>query len=219
MSLRATVALALLTIALPAPSSAQSRTAADYMATVEGAQSSAGPNDLGELTIQELLERFNVPGVSIAVIHDFKIHWAKGYGVADVETGAPVDTETMFQAASISKPVAAMGVLRAVQDGLFTLDDDINDILESWRLDGGEFTRDRPVTPRGASSPVRSTPCAAWRARCPRVPTRAPTSATPPAAPGWSSAARARAIRPVRSWAAPATCSLRTASSSCCSAN
>ena len=152
MSLRATSFLALLAIALPVSSAAQSRTAAEYMAAIEGAQSSAGPNDLGELTLPELMERFNVPGVSVAVIHDFKIHWAKGYGIADVETGAPVDTETMFQAASISKPVAAMAVLRAVQDGLFTLDDDINDILKSWRLDGGEFTRDRPVTPRGLTS-------------------------------------------------------------------
>ena len=81
------------------------------------------------------MARFNVPGVSIAVIRDQQIHWAKGYGIADVATGAPVNTETMFQAASISKPVAAMAVLRAVQDGLFTLDTDINKILTSWKLD------------------------------------------------------------------------------------
>jgi CubicO group peptidase (beta-lactamase class C family) len=152
MRFTAIFVLALLAMALPASSAAQSLTAAEYMAAIEGPQSSAGPNDLGELTVQELMERFNVPGISIAVIHDFEIHWAKGYGIADVETGAPVDTETMFQAASISKPVAAMGVLRAVQDGLFTLDDDINDILTSWTLDGGELTRDRPVTPRGLTS-------------------------------------------------------------------
>jgi CubicO group peptidase (beta-lactamase class C family) len=98
------------------------------------------------------MKRFNVPGVSVAVIHDFEVHWAKGYGIADVATGAPVNTETMFQAASISKPVAAMGVLRAVQDGLFGLDDDINSILKSWKLDGGEFTKDRSVTPRMLTS-------------------------------------------------------------------
>ncbi len=152
MSLRAITALAMLTIALPATLTAQSRAVREHMAAIEGAQSAAGPNGLGELTIEELMERFNVPGVSVAVIHDFEIHWAKGYGIADIETGSPVDTETMFQAASISKPVAAMGVLRAVQDGLFTLDDDINDILTSWTLDGGEFTRDRPVTPRTLTS-------------------------------------------------------------------
>jgi len=104
------------------------------------------------LTIAELMKRLNVPGVSIAVIRDHRIHWAKGYGIADVATGALVDTGTMFQAASMSKPVAAMAVLRAVQDGLFTLDTDINTILTSWKLDGGEFTKDRPVTPRTLTS-------------------------------------------------------------------
>ena len=138
------MAVVLVLQAAPPP---QSRTAAERAAAIEGAQPSA-TSELGKLTLDELMKRFNVPGVSIAVIHDFEIHWAKGYGIADVETGAAVTPETMFQAASISKPVAAMGVLRAVQDGLFTLDDDINSILTSWKLDGGEFTKERPVTPR-----------------------------------------------------------------------
>ncbi|HUF73815.1 MAG TPA: serine hydrolase [Gammaproteobacteria bacterium] len=131
---------------------AQDRSVADYIAAIEGAQSEPGANGLGDLTIEELMARFNVPGVSVAAIRDFEIHWAKGYGVADVETGQAVDTETLFQAASISKPVAAMGVLEAVEDEVFGLDDDINDILTSWQLDGGGFTRDRPVTPRSLTS-------------------------------------------------------------------
>ena len=98
------------------------------------------------------MERFEVPGVSVAVIDNFDIHWAKGYGISDIETGMIVDTMTMFQAASISKPVAAMATVRAAQDGLFSLDDDINDILRSWSLDGGGFTDERPVTPRGLTS-------------------------------------------------------------------
>ena len=148
MRLRPLITLALLIVGLAASPSSQVRTAADRIAAIEAAQSSAGASGLGTLTIDELMKRFNVPGVSIAVIQDFQIQWAKGYGVADVETGAPVTADTMFQAASISKPVSAMGVLRAVQDGLFTLDDDINTILKSWKLDGGTFTKDRPVTPR-----------------------------------------------------------------------
>lgn len=127
-------------------------TPADYMALIEQAQTSLGDEELGGLTIGELMREFSVPGLSVAVVRDFQIHWAKGYGTADVETGAPVDPETMFQAASISKPVAAMAVLRAVQDGLFSLDDDINDILESWTLDGSGFTENRPVTPRSLTS-------------------------------------------------------------------
>jgi hypothetical protein len=86
------------------------------MAAIKGAPPIAGPNDLSTLTITALMARFNVPGVSIAVIRDHQIHWAKGYGIADIATGAPPDTGTVFQAVSISKPVAAMTVLRAVQD-------------------------------------------------------------------------------------------------------
>lgn len=143
--------LAASVLAGPAAAEAvQERSAQDYMAAVEGAQ--PGREGPGAMTIEALLEEFGVPGVSVAVIRDFEIHWAKGYGIADVETGAPVDTETMFQAASISKTVAAMAVLRAVQEGLFTLDTDINDILTSWTLDGGGFTGNRPVTPRTLTS-------------------------------------------------------------------
>ncbi len=134
------------------PLAAQNLTVADYIAAIENPESPSEENKRREMTIEELMKDLGVPGVSVAVIRDFKIHWAKGYGIADVETGAPVDTETLFQAASISKPVAAMAVLRAVDDGLFTLDDDINDILKSWTLDGGEFTQNQPVTPRSLTS-------------------------------------------------------------------
>jgi CubicO group peptidase (beta-lactamase class C family) len=121
--------------------------AAQMIAAIEAAQA---PDQQGfnSYTLQQIMERFHVPGVSIAVVKDFKIHWAKGWGVADVETGAPVKAETMFQAASISKPVAAMASLKAIQDGKFRLDQDINTILKSWKLPGGQFTKDSAVTPR-----------------------------------------------------------------------
>ena len=124
---------------------------AEMMARVETAQS---PNRQGldGYTLRQVMERFHVPGVSVAVIKDFEIHWAKGYGVADIESGAAVENNTLFQAASISKPVAAMAVMRAVQDGRFSLDDDINTILKSWKLPDGEFTRGHPVTPRALLS-------------------------------------------------------------------
>ena len=120
---------------------------AAMMARIEGPQS---PNRQGldPLTLKQIMEKYRVPGVSIAVIKDFAIHWSKGYGVADVTSGAPVTPETMFQAASISKPVSAMAVLRAVQDGKLSLDQDINTILKSWKLPTGDFTRDHPVTLR-----------------------------------------------------------------------
>ncbi len=97
------VALILITL-LDARSVTGQETVADYVEAIENAQN---PNRQGldGYTLEELMEEFGVPGVSVAVIHDFAIHWAKAYGVADVETGAPVDVETMFQAASISKPI------------------------------------------------------------------------------------------------------------------
>lgn len=107
---------------------------------------------LDPYTLDELMDRFGVPGVSIAVIKDFKIHWAKGYGIADVETGAKVNTETLFQAASISKPVNAMAFLKAVQDGKFSMDDEINTILKSWKLPESPFTKNQSVTPRMLAS-------------------------------------------------------------------
>jgi CubicO group peptidase (beta-lactamase class C family) len=127
-----------------------------FIARIEGRQS---PERQGfdPYTLQELMEKVRVPGVSVAVIRDFKVHWAKAYGVADVTTGARVDSETLFQAASISKPVAAMAALKAVQDGRFALDADINTILKSWKLPGDGYTRDRPVTPRGLLSHTSGT--------------------------------------------------------------
>jgi CubicO group peptidase (beta-lactamase class C family) len=107
--------------------------------------------------MQQALKQFNVPGVSIAIIQDFKVILAVAYGVADVETGAPVTPRTMFQAGSISKPVAAMASLRAVQKGRFGLDQDVNTILKSWRLPEGNYTVTWKVTPRTLMSHVSGT--------------------------------------------------------------
>src|SRR3954452_18676108 len=62
-----------------------------------------------QLNLGELMRLYNVPGLSIAVIDDFKIAWARGYGVKEAGSNAPVTVRTLFQAASISKPVAAVG--------------------------------------------------------------------------------------------------------------
>jgi CubicO group peptidase (beta-lactamase class C family) len=115
-------------------------------ATLVLAQTSTGALDTS--TVQELISRFHVPGVSIVVIKDFRIDSAKGYGTMDVQTGTPVTIDTMFQAASISKTIAAMTSMKAIQDGRFGLDQDVDTILKLWRLPGGEFTKERPVTPR-----------------------------------------------------------------------
>lgn len=97
-------------------------------------------------TVQERLKRYNIPGVSVAVINNYKVEWAKAYGVKDVETNEPVTTETLFQAGSISKPVAAMVALKKVEQGKIALDENINNKLTSWKLPDNEFTAKHKVT-------------------------------------------------------------------------
>jgi CubicO group peptidase (beta-lactamase class C family) len=127
--------------------------ALDYVALVESAQQ---PNRGGfdALTLEQLMQKLRVPGASIAVIEDFEIHWAKAYGVADVESGTRVATDTLFQAASISKPVTATALLRAAQDGKLSIDADINTLLRSWKLEGGEYTKEQPVTARAIAAHI-----------------------------------------------------------------
>ena len=84
--------------------------------------------------IHERMNQHGVYGLTIAVIKDYKIEWAKAYGWADVEERRPVTTTTLFQAASISKSLNGVGVLKLVQDKKLTLDADINDYLTSWKF-------------------------------------------------------------------------------------
>ena len=98
--------------------------------------------------LAERMEFYNVPGVSIAVINNGKLEWAKGYGLREAGTDSPVDVSTLFQAASISKPVSALGVLRWVQKGALDLDTNINNFLTSWKIPDSKFTRNQPVTVR-----------------------------------------------------------------------
>lgn len=99
-------------------------------------------------TIEQRMRELNVPGASIAVLNDGRIEWAKGYGWADAEAQRPVTERTRFQAASISKPVAALAALRLVDSGRIDLDGDVNRWLTSWKVPDNEFTATEKVTLR-----------------------------------------------------------------------
>ena len=94
------------------------------------------------------MEYYKVPGVSISVINDNQIEWSKAYGTMDKNTGAPVTTETIFEAASTSKFITAVMALRFVQKGLIELDTNVDDYLKSWQVPENEFTQEEKVTLR-----------------------------------------------------------------------
>ncbi len=96
-------------------------------------------------TIEERMKHYHVPGVSIAVINNGKIEWAKSYGVMDEGTKEPITNQTLFQAGSISKPVAAYGALKISEEGKIDLNENVNTYLKSWKLPDNEFTKDKKV--------------------------------------------------------------------------
>ena len=98
-------------------------------------------------TLKERMAEMHVPGVSIAVVHNGVIEWARGYGVRQIG-GPPVTAETLFQAGSISKPIAAMAVLHLVQEGKLSLDSDVNAALTSWKIPASPAAPNATVTLR-----------------------------------------------------------------------
>jgi CubicO group peptidase (beta-lactamase class C family) len=121
---------------------------------IERVENGIPPIPLGEnepplqVNLQKLMEVYKVTGLSVAVIDNFKIAWAKGYGVTEAGTATPVTTKTLFQAGSISKPVAATGSLYLVEHGKLSLDEDVNRKLVTWKVPENEFTKDQKVTLR-----------------------------------------------------------------------
>lgn len=90
----------------------------------------------------------HIPGLSLAVIQDGRIVKAQGYGVIEVGNPAPVTADTLFQAGSVSKSVAALGALYLVDKGRLTLDADVNSALKTWHVPENEFTKEKKVTLR-----------------------------------------------------------------------
>lgn len=98
-------------------------------------------------TLTERMTELHVPGVSIAVIHNGSIEWAQGFGVRKAGGGA-VTEDTLFQAGSISKPLAAMASLRLVQLKKLPIDADVNTQLVSWKVPVSPAANGKPVTLR-----------------------------------------------------------------------
>lgn len=101
----------------------------------------------GLIAITERMAHYKVPGLSVAVIDNHRIVWARGYGVRG-EGAGPVDTSTLFQAASMSKPVAAAVALTLADAGKIGLDAPVNDTLKRWQLPSSSVAPASAVTLR-----------------------------------------------------------------------
>src|SRR5688572_8649129 len=97
-------------------------------------------------TIEERMAHYKVPGLSIAVVKDYQLDWAKGYGEADVSEHRKVTEETVFQAASISKSLNAVGLLKLAQDGKIDLSSDINNYLTAWKFPYDDASKGKKIS-------------------------------------------------------------------------
>ncbi len=109
-------------------------------------------------TIAMQMRRLHVPAVSVAVINDYKIDWARAWGVTEAGGDRPATSDTLFQAGSVSKPVASMAAMRLAQDGRLNLDANVNDYLKTWKVPDTAFTHSKPVTMRELLTNSSGTP-------------------------------------------------------------
>ena len=100
------------------------------------------------MKLSERMQFYKVPGVSVAFFDHGRIIWTRAYGLADTATKKPVTSETLFQAASISKPMSALAALHLVQESKLSLDENVNDKLRKWKVPDNQFTAQQKVTVR-----------------------------------------------------------------------
>ena len=96
--------------------------------------------------ILDRMKLLKVKGLSIAVVKDYKIEWAKGYGFADENEKRMVTTTTLFEPGSISKSLNALGALKLVQENKMDLDKDINVYLKSWQFPYDSISKGKKIT-------------------------------------------------------------------------
>ena len=123
---------------------------ADRIRAVESGMVATVPGEAQplQLSLQRWMELYKIPGLSVAVFDADRLLWAKAYGVKEAGTPDLVTLDTLFQAGSISKPVTAMAALHFVEAGRWSLDEDINTRLRSWKLPVNDLQKDQKVTLR-----------------------------------------------------------------------
>ncbi|HEY0852018.1 MAG TPA: serine hydrolase domain-containing protein [Bradyrhizobium sp.] len=101
-------------------------------------QSPCPPGQSSSRTLGERMAELGTPSASVAVIDNFEVAWARGFGVRKQGEPAPVLADTPFQTGSVSKAVFAVAAMRLAQDKRIDLDADVRFYLKSWRLPHGD---------------------------------------------------------------------------------
>ena len=89
-----------------------------------------------ERRVPELMKQADIPGLSMAVIRNGKTYWLREFGLRNTGSNSPVTADTVFEAASLSKPVFAYGVLQLVDKGKLDLDAPLSKYLPKPYIDG-----------------------------------------------------------------------------------
>jgi len=97
-------------------------------------------------SLKERMKFYHVNGVSIAVIKDYKIEWARGFGWADSAAQYPVTTSTLFQAGSMSKSLNGVGILKLAQEEKLNVEEDINKYLTTWKFPYDSLSHGKKIT-------------------------------------------------------------------------
>lgn len=101
---------------------------------------------LNKYSIIQRMKYYKIPSVSIAIIDNEKIVLSKTYGLAGIEQNRPANTNTLYQVASISKSINALGVIKLVQDGYLSLTKDIRNYLKTWTFPDNELSKNKAIT-------------------------------------------------------------------------
>ncbi len=100
------------------------------------------------LSLRERMAQYKVPGLTVALVNEGRVVFARSYGQRSAKTTERVEDQTLFQAASISKPVAAFAALVLADQGKLDLDADVNTVLKSWQVPENELMGNQRVTAR-----------------------------------------------------------------------
>jgi CubicO group peptidase (beta-lactamase class C family) len=99
-------------------------------------------------SLTERMKFYRVPGLTIAVVRDYRVDWVRSYGLANTSTGERTLPSTIFSAGSVSKLANAMLMMKLVEEGKLQLDSPINEVLKDWKIPDNEFTQAKPITLR-----------------------------------------------------------------------